>query len=427
MTYTTLNDLYLSESSGLHSRRLDLLLLAPNCDGTDVGEAWRAYKWVEALASHANVTLLTMQRQGRTSVAFQLPNVEVVTMPEPSFVNERLNAMLKISYVKYFSFVRTWLQDALAQGRQFDVGHQITPAALRYPTPFLGFGIPYILGPMAGSLKKPKGFIRECNGAPWYTKLRDLDTVRLRYDPLLRRSFREAAMVIGVASYVGDLLSCINADNFVIHGELGIDDLAPLPIQKSIAIGRLKLLHVGRGVRTKGLRDIVRAMAALKDLKGITLDSAGAGAEIEICRKEAKLLGVSDRITFHGHLSREEIEQLYAASDLFVFPSFREPSGRVISEALRWGLPILTTKVGGPGAIVDSTCGFKVAADNPDQLSTDLSNSLREIYQHVFWLIPMRIGARNKVGKDGLWKNKAQLMLNAYDAVLQKQLSKGAA
>ena len=49
-------------------------------------------------------------------------------------------------------------------------------------------------------------------------------------------------------------------------------------------------------------------------------------------------------------------------SDLFVFPSFREPSGRVISEALTWGLPVITTNRGRPGAIaITESYGFYTA------------------------------------------------------------------
>jgi hypothetical protein len=76
---------------------MKVLLLAPNVDGTDVGEALMAFKWAEALSPLVDLTVLTFQRPGRPDVAAQLPGARVVTWPEPAWAmaHERLNAMLK--------------------------------------------------------------------------------------------------------------------------------------------------------------------------------------------------------------------------------------------------------------------------------------------------------------------------------------------
>jgi glycosyltransferase involved in cell wall biosynthesis len=150
----------------------------------------------------------------------------------------------------------------------------------------------------------------------------------------------------------------------------------------------------------------------------VTLDSAGDGEEIALCRAEAESLGIADRIRFHGHLPRQEVERLYASSDLFVFPSFREPSGRVISEAMRWGLPVLAADCGGPGHVVNASCGFKVAAENPEQLASDIANVIQRVAERPYHLVPMRAAARKKVAREGLWPAKAKTMLSAYQDVL---------
>ena len=398
-------------------KHLNVLMIATNCDGTDVGEAWRAFKWVEAMAKMANVTLITFQRRDRVPVNKQLPDVETITFAEPSCRNERLNAMLKPGYPYFFFKTRQWIKKQQAQGRHFDIGHQVTPAALRYPTPFLGTGIPYILGPMGGSLSTPDAFKSECRSAPWFVRLRMLDRFRLSRDPLLKKSFQQAAAVIGAAPYVGDLLSLANVEKYYLHSELGIDQLAPVKAQRSLAHGNIKLLHVGRGVRTKGLRDVVRAMALLRDLPGVTLDSAGEGEEIEICQQEAAELGVADRITFHGHVSRPEVEALYDRSDLFVFPSFREPSGRVISEALTWGLPVITTNRGGPGHAITESYGFALPVETPEQLANDVASTIRRFAAAPFHLIPKKIDIQEKTAEQGIWHKKSIAMLGCYQSV----------
>jgi glycosyltransferase involved in cell wall biosynthesis len=391
-----------------------VILLAPNCDGTDVGEAWRAFKWCEALSEKVSVVVLAYQRIGRVPVTEQLPRAEVVTWPEPDYFGERFRAMAKPEYGIYYHKVRKWIKAQQAKGRSFYFAHQFTPAALRYPSPLVGLGIPYVLGPHGGSLTTPKGFSSECQGTAWYTKLREIDQWRLKYDPMLKRSFAQAEAVIGVGDYVKDLLQHCNVKRFILHGELTADDLAPLAKHSVPAVGKLKLLHVGRAIRTKGLRDLIRALALLKEYPNITLVSAGDGEDLIHCKSEAKALGVADRITFHGKISRDEVEALYADSDLFAFPSFREPSGRVISEAMRWGLPVLTVNRGGPATAINDSCGFTVPAESPKQLAMDLAQTLMIITVNPAVLIKMRIGARKMIKQYGFWDKKAEWLINIY-------------
>jgi hypothetical protein len=184
--------------------RIKVLAVAPYCDGQDVGEAWCAYQWVKNLSTVTDVTLLTVRRQGQVPMSEQLPNVEVVDWDEcTSFARfERMNSMLKPGYVAFYLRVRQWLSAALAKGRTFDIAHQFTPIALRYPSPLEGHPIPYVIGPLGGSLDTPAGFVSECRSAAWYTRLRSLDRWRLKRDRLLKRSYANAAAVLGVAPYV---------------------------------------------------------------------------------------------------------------------------------------------------------------------------------------------------------------------------------
>ena len=397
------------------NNRIKVLAVAPYCDGLDVGEAWCAFQWVKNLSTVADVTLLTVRRHGQVPASEQLPNVEVVDWEEStSFARfERMSSMLKPGYVAFYLRARKWLSAALAKGQTFDIAHQFTPIALRYPSPLEGHPIPYVIGPLGGSLDTPNDFVSECRSAAWYTRLRSLDRWRLERDRLLKRSYANAAAVLGVAPYVGDLLSAAKPQRFEVISELGIDTLAPVHKRKPIP-GMLRLVHVGRGVRTKGLRDAIRAIALLPEDVEVHLDVAGRGEEIAICRTEAERLGIKDRVSFLGQVPRCDVEKLYAQADAFLFPSFREPSGSVIFEALRHGLPVITTECGGPGYVVDENCGLKVPAISPEQLA----NSLCLALQRLAWDTDLRMrlgeGARKRVEVIGLWSNKIRWLVGLY-------------
>ena len=405
----------------LTQKRMHVLALAPYCDGLDVGEGWCAFQWVKNLSTIADVTLLALHRKGSVPVREQLPNIRVVTWNEPSAISgmKRFNSMLKPGYVAFYMRARSWLAKALAEGETFDIAHQFTPIALRYPSPLAGFSIPYVIGPLGGSLETPPGFVSECTSAAWYTRLRSLDWWRLKHDKTLKHSYRNAAAVLGVAPYVGDLLEPARPGRFEVISELGVDDLAP-EHKREMVPNRLKLLHVGRGVRTKGLRDAVRAMALLPEAVDVRLVSAGQGEEIDICRAEAKKLGVEDRVEFLGQVSREQVENLYSKADGFLFPSFREPSGSVVFEALRHGLPVITTGVGGPGYVIDQTCGLTVPAQTPEQLASDLATAITRLAKDTDLRARLSAGARARISAMGLWHNKVKWLLNLYEELTEQ-------
>jgi glycosyltransferase involved in cell wall biosynthesis len=396
-----------------------VLLIAPNIDGTDVGEAFVAFKWAASLAPLVDLTVLSFERPGRASLAGQLPGARVVTWPEPAWArrNERLNAMGKPAWPVFASHVRRWLKSALAQGEHFDITHQLMPQAARYPSPLRHFAIPYIIGPLGGALDTPEAFKAESGSAPLFTRLRALDAFRFRRDPWLRATYAGAACVLGVAPYVKDLLADIPLRRFEPVLELGIDDLPPA-VARPLTPGALRLLHVGRGVRTKGLRDTVRAMAALRDLPGVTLTSAGDGEEIALCRAEATRLGVADRVTFLGRRPRAEIEALYASHDVFVFPSFREPAGGVLYEAMRHGLPVITAARGGPDHIVDDRSGIRLPVTTPDRFAADIATAIRALASDPARVAALGQGARAKVAAEGLWPAKATGMVSLYQGIV---------
>ncbi len=168
--------------------KLRVVIAAFNCDSTDVGEPFCTFNWVSNLAERHQVTLLTIRRHNRPSMAPQLPTVEVVDWDDlPVFHRfERFNSVAKPGYVGFYLHVRAWLRSAMRQGRQFDLGHQIGPTAVRYHPVFTGFPIPFVFGPVGGSVEAPPEFASEMKVSSWYTRLRRWDRWRIRHDRFLK-------------------------------------------------------------------------------------------------------------------------------------------------------------------------------------------------------------------------------------------------
>lgn len=405
---------------------MKVLLIAPNIDATDVGEAFVAYKWASALSERVELTVLAFQRPERPDLATQLPFAEVVTWPEPAWArkNERINAMLKPAWPHFARCVRKWLRTVRKEGRDFDLAHQLMPQAARYASPLRHFPIPYVIGPLGGALDTPASFQSEAASAPFFTRLRLLDRFRFKHDPFLRETYRKAACVLGVAPYVRDVLQDIPLQRFEPVLELGIDNVEPMH-QRQRETGKLRVLHVGRAVRTKGLRDTVRALAHLKSYPDITLTCAGAGEEIDLCRAEAARLGVGGRVRFLGKIPRGDVEALYASHDVFCFPSFREPAGGVLYEAMRHGLPVVTADRGGPSWIIDATSGVRIPVSDPETYARDIAESLRMLADNPEARIQLGAGARTKVLHEGIWEQKADRLVTLYRSVVHEPIASG--
>ncbi len=327
---------------------------------------------------------------------------------------------MKGDYGSFYYNASNWIKTQLAAGRRFSLAHQITANALRYPTPLAGFDIPYILGPINEDKPIPEPFKAECSDIEKAADCADSNLWFLKHDPILRRSLTKADIVISTSDFVKDQLKHCPPKRIVNHTSLAADNLAPQRILKSLAGKRLKLLHVGSIERTGGLRDLIRAIGQLTDQSGITLDVAGEGPDLMACKKECEQLGITDRITFHGQTSQEQVTSLYQDSDIFVSLSFTNTHAHSISEAMRWGLPIIAVDTGMGSNVIDRTCSFRLSAHNPQQLVSDIVKTLREVSERPFLLTTMRSGARYKLSQLGLWKTKGAWMISLYHEMLEE-------
>jgi glycosyltransferase involved in cell wall biosynthesis len=396
-------------------RRLRLLLIAPGCDGEDVGEAWVAYQWVHRLAARHDVTLLTYYKRGKTRPSQQVPAARVIEWPDPPVFGraERLNSMLKPGWLPFYFRARRWIRRARARGERFDVVHQLLPVAMRYPCPATGLGTPVIIGPVGGSLETPPGFAIDGDTAPWFVNLRSLDRLRMRWDPWLRRTYDNAQCVIGIAPYVKEFLANRRIRRFEVMSETGLQSLPELGARRQ-ADGTVRLLYVGRIVRTKGLRDAIRALSLVTSRQRTVLDVVGDGFDRGACEALAAQLGVAHRVHFHGRQPRAVVDDFYRSADVFLFPSYREPGGNVIFESMAFSLPLIVSDLGGPGNVVDDRCGIRVHPEDPAQYARDLAKAITRLAESPERRAALGAEARARVSAVALWDRKIVQLEGLY-------------
>lgn len=109
------------------------------------------------------------------------------------------------------------------------------------------------------------------------------------------------------------------------------------------------LLFVGSGFKRKGLRHVIDALSLLGSMKTVKLLVAGRG-KTERYRRLAREKGLADRLVFAGVCGN--IQEMYAAGDIFVFPSEYDAFGTACLEAMASGLPVIASKASGVSEII---------------------------------------------------------------------------
>jgi L-malate glycosyltransferase len=77
--------------------------------------------------------------------------------------------------------------------------------------------------------------------------------------------------------------------------------------------------------------------------KATRFDNIRYRAELESLTRS---LGVEDNVVFMGE--REDVPEILRALDVLLMPSWEEPFGRAIIEAMAMAVPVVATSVGGP-------------------------------------------------------------------------------
>jgi glycosyltransferase involved in cell wall biosynthesis len=151
-------------------------------------------------------------------------------------------------------------------------------------------------------------------------------------------------------------------------------------------------LFVGHELRWKG---VPLAIDALVHAPTVMLLVVGGDSEtIPLMLRRAERAGVLDRVHFAG--VRTDLPAVFAAADLFVFPTLYEPYGMVVSEALASGLPVVATRQGCAADLIeDGVNGYLVDPDpvaiarRLEQIAatdvTDWRDACRRSVEHLGW------------------------------------------
>lgn len=343
---------------------------APN-RGSDAEVGW---KWVITLADMGFDVWVMTREVNRESIEIELSRQ--VDRPNLHFVYFERNGFLrwtnKIKVRNYFYYyIWQWgaYRKAVTLHREvkFDVVHHVTWVSIRQPSFMGNLGIPFYFGPVAGGEAAPWSLRRGYGLRQWLQDiLRDVANFLVKIDPLMWLTFYRATKIYVTSEQTRRLLPKRFRGKAQVQLAIASDGISDegknaLPENTITHRDNVHVLYVGRFVGWKGMHIGLRAFKELtKHVPQARLTMVGRGPDEQAWRKLASSLSIDDKIEWVPWIDRQNLPSLYLSHDLFLFPSLHDSGGLVVLEAMGHGLPVVCLDLGGPGVIVNDSCGVVV-------------------------------------------------------------------
>lgn len=174
------------------------------------------------------------------------------------------------------------------------------------------------------------------------------------------------------------------------------------------------LLFVGQHILEKGIEVIIHTLPLLDGLK-YRMNFIGTGYALDDMKALVKELGLADKVTFHGVINdREKLRQYYAASDLFLFPSFYDNAPLVVREA---------AAVETPAILLEGSTAAELVRDGENGF---LTQRTPEDYAHTIRAIAADPSLKAKAGKGASltlarpWSDVIDEVIQRYDEIIAR-------
>jgi glycosyltransferase involved in cell wall biosynthesis len=165
----------------------------------------------------------------------------------------------------------------------------------------------------------------------------------------------------------------------------GLKDVDCKAVRELLGIPRDAIVvgMAGRLSWWKGYREFLemaqRLIRARSDVFFLAVGGSTVGEEkeAEAVLDFARSLHLDGRIVFTGF--REDVNRLYGAMDVFVYPAYAEAFGLVLIEAMASGLPVVSSNSDGvPEIVVDGKTGRLVRPRDSDALTATVLELLED-------------------------------------------------
>jgi UDP-glucose:(heptosyl)LPS alpha-1,3-glucosyltransferase len=180
----------------------------------------------------------------------------------------------------------------------------------------------------------------------------------------------------------------------------------------------LVILFVGTEFKRKGLDALLKGFATIVDSDLTLLIAGGGGGKMTEYVRLAKNLGIGNRTIFLGLV--EDVETIYAASDIYVLPTLADPSPLAPLEAMASGLATILSNEHYNGTAEHIKHGEALILSDPRD-PEEIAAAVRKLMDEAYRLELAEKGRR--LAESVTWEKATEVTLAAYhDVLAQKRI-----
>ena len=395
---------------------LSVYACEPN-KGSEPGNGWN---WAINLANLGyEVHCLTLRSNSPAIETYPKPDnlhFHYVQLPLKLQVIYRLSqATLYLHYV-------LWQWIAYKKGKtlhkkfRFDVVQHISWGSIQMGSFLYKLNAPFIFGPAGGGQKAPeafKGYFLD----HWASEVKREKVSRwlIKHNPACKNMLCNSYAVLASNNESFQLAKSIGAENCY----LTIDHALPKSffpenfIAKAPVLGTLKLLWVGRFMPRKGLLLLLDVMIELKKYQNITLTVVGDGEMMNAVIDRIRANGLESTVTLTGLVDFSRVREYYSSHDVFSFTSLRDSCPAQLTEALAFGMPVVTINLHGQAFVVNDDIGIRCMCDTPEIAIEELAKAIIYLYNNPARVTQMSTAA-HEYAKKQTWPEKVSALVKQY-------------
>ena len=162
----------------------------------------------------------------------------------------------------------------------------------------------------------------------------------------------------------------------------------------------------------KGADVAIRAVSLVKDSHLILVSNSNNSSEIKLVND----LGIASRV--HWASVSKEIEVFFAAADCFIYPSFFDTFGMVISEAMASGLTVITTRKAGASELIKQGVSGILVNDNDDHF--EIAKNIQALIENPDLNQKIGVQARKAI-EPYTWDRCAEETMAVYQKIVDRK------
>jgi glycosyltransferase involved in cell wall biosynthesis len=360
-------------------------------------------------------------------------------IPAPYMV-DRFNTVARrgnVDFEAWFSARRESDRSWKVDESEWAFQHRYLPAidrgdsALAFPAPLLGARAPdvlvslyagpgFLLGAELARLRRSRtAFWVEVTFDAWVRRRRWKEALKgralPRADAILTagKDGRSFARRYGVHDdRIHEVPHVVDYPRYAASSSLSPDERER--VRADLGLRGITFLFVGRLWVGKGLMFLLDAFGELQSQVAdeLSLLLVGDGRDEELLRSRSEEKGL-ERVVFVGFRDSDALPRLYAAADVFVFPTLGDPFGMVVLEAMACRLPVIATTSSGEieDRVTEGVNGFLVPPRDSARLRERMA------------LLARDAGLRQRMGEASAEKVRGQtpdVWAKAFEEAVEK-------